>query len=243
MKPIRYLEERIKKLRGHLEEYGKSQNLETLHDIRLEVKKIKSLLELTELSVKGFNGHKHFKPFRAIFRLAGQIREPDVFYKLLLRYEIVGLDDSVIPLSERQMIIANEMVEEIPFFIDAIRKTQKDIRQYLNEVRISHVKRYVRKKKRIIELKFNSTWDATTLHKTRKMIKGVIHMSAMMKNRKAKLDPFYNDIQDLIGIWHDKSMLLPILRKIKNPSLERIKLAKRDDLSRIRKMVARYYGT
>ncbi len=242
MNPTQYLDERIHHLRGYLEDYAESQTLDTLHDIRLEIKKVKSLLELTEFSVKGFKGHKRFKKFRTIFRLAGQIREPDVFYKLLLRYEIVGLEDSAIPLSERQMSITKEMVEEIPYFVDAIKKSQKDIQKYLRKVPMNEVKKYLRKKKRIIELKFNSRWDATTLHKTRKMIKGVIYLSAIMKNGKNNLDPFYNDVQDLIGIWHDKSMLLPILRKIKNPAMERIKLARRDDLRRIKKMVARYFG-
>ena len=92
---------RFANLEKLLREYAMEPDLQKLHGIRVEVKKIKVILGLINTSVKGFHGHRHFIPLREIFRKAGQIRQPQVFYELLMRYEVQGVTDAQIPGSAR----------------------------------------------------------------------------------------------------------------------------------------------
>src|SRR5882672_8068588 len=77
-------------LAAHLKTVPANHDTETLHQIRIDIKKIKAVLKLTHDSRKKFRSHKYFLPFRSIFRKADAIRQSEVLASLLTKYPEEG---------------------------------------------------------------------------------------------------------------------------------------------------------
>lgn len=241
MDVTRYAKKRFKLLGHHLESYGQSTDIVFLHEIRLEIKKIKSLLQLTEFSLREFKGHKHYKPFRAIFRMAGDIREPEVFYGLLLQYGIEEIEDRRIPQSNDEITLSQAFQERIPSFNRIIKKNKRKLIPYFSRVYRTHVTKYLRNKKGELGKRLLTRWNPGVLHKARKVAKEIIYLSTIVKRAKRKLDPFYEKTQNAIGWWHDKQMLMPLLKENGNPELRKIQLESRENIRQLRKSVSDFY--
>lgn len=237
----KYARKRFELLIRHLKKYGQSRDLELLHEMRLEIKKIKALLNLTEFSVKGFNGHKHFKPIRTIFREAGKIREPEVLYQLLLRYGIDDVGNSLKRESEEGTAQSMRLQLEIAGFIKTVKLSEKVLAKVISKVEMDDVRDFLRNKKLELQEQLESKWHAGVLHKARKMSKEIVYLSGITRKTKRKLDPFFDAIQNAIGTWHDKQVLLPIVKARRGGEVARLKKECADDLQKIKKMIVKFY--
>lgn len=111
----KFAQQHFNSLNEHLEAYGSNKDSETLHKIRVDIKKIKSILVFANDQVKGFRAHKNYIPFRNIFRRAGEIREPEVVSRLLLAHNITGVYDQRIDGNSSDLV--ERFCEDIPAFI------------------------------------------------------------------------------------------------------------------------------
>jgi CHAD domain-containing protein len=241
MELMKYANMRFQLLARCLRRYKKSPDTGTLHQIRLEIKKIKAILKLTDACVKRFNARKNYIPFRTIFQQAGKIREPELMYVLLMRYEIGGIPDSLIPQSILEASLSKQFQEEIPSFIRDIEEEERKIGKDVNKIRGREIERYIKSKKKEFRLLLQSKWNRGTLHKSRKVAKEIIYLSAVTKKTKTDLDPFYDKIQDAIGKWHDKQMLMPILKANGSRELGRLRMELRGDVKKIKSMAFDFY--
>jgi len=227
-------------LKRHLRRYGKSPDTETLHKIRVEIKKIKAILTLINTGVKRFNAHKNYVPLRNIFRKAGKIREPELIYGLLLRYEIGGIPDSMIPQSIHEASLSKEFQESIPSFINIIEAHEKKIEKNIHKIRQKDIEKFIKKQKEEFNLHLQSKWNRGTLHKARKVAKVIIYLSALTKKTKKDLDPFYDKIQAAIGLWHDKQLLMPIMKENNSPKLGCLRRESSRERNKIKELVSEY---
>lgn len=237
---ISYGRKRFKTLTRSLQSYGHLQDPEVLHEIRVEVKKIKVLLNLVNASEKKFKGHQQFIPFRTIFRRAGEIRQPEVVYKLLLRYQIGGVKDGQIPKSGKSDKLILAFQRETSGFIETVKSQKKRIGRYVEKISKTDARKYLKKKRREVERLLFPSFRNENLHMARKITKEVIYLCWL--DRKLNQDTFYKDIEDIIGVWHDKQVLLPILRKAKAmDEVTRLKESSKIDLRNLKKRVREYY--
>src|SRR5690348_10635786 len=84
----KYVRARAKHLKKLLNTYSESGTDETIHDIRVEIKKLKAVLQLAGSVLPRFNAHKVFVPLRDIFRKAGAIREKDITTRLAEQHNL-----------------------------------------------------------------------------------------------------------------------------------------------------------
>ncbi len=241
MKRLRsYTNKRFRSLTKNLESYGQLRDPEVLHAIRVDVKKIKVVLNLMDASVKKFKGHRQFIPFRTIFRRAGEIRQSDVLYKLLLLYEISGVPDSEIPKAGKSDVLSGAFQKEVPQFMTIVKLHKKKLVKVAGSVDKAEAKKYLKKKEYQIKQLLFPSFSLKDLHKARKIAKELIYLRWL--EDRSRNDAFYKDVEKIVGLWHDKQMLMPVLRKNKAADeLKRLKTTSKADLATLKAKIAKHY--
>jgi CHAD domain-containing protein len=235
-----FANKQFKNLTDDLESYHHLQDPEVLHKIRVEIKKIKVMLNLINYSVKKFKAHQHFIPFRTIFRRAGEIRQPEVLYKLLLLYQVGGVKDGQIPRSKKLDKLSKAFQKDVPMFIESVKTQKKKVKKCFEQVSKDDALNYVKKKRRELERLLFPTFNKAGLHKVRKICKEVIYLHWV--DHQPKPDPFFNEAENIIGQWHDKQVLLPIVKKNKAvDEIGKLTIACQEDLINLKKLVSHYY--
>lgn len=82
----KYAEKRLAHIKAHLKGYAHAPDAELLHQVRVEIKRLKALLALLQYHNKKFDAHKAYVPFRDIFRACYAIREPAVMSELSKKF-------------------------------------------------------------------------------------------------------------------------------------------------------------
>lgn len=236
----KYTLKRFSRLKKLLRSYSSDPQVETLHGIRVEIKKVKVILRLINEYEKGFHAHRHFVPLREIFRKAGEIRQPQVYYELLLRHEIQGVDDSLIPGSSAQARLSRDFRREIPVYISVVRIRKNKLGEFLNEISGGQIRKYVKGRKEALRLMLQGNLAANALHKARKVIKEIMYLEAVTK-KAGKRDLFFSQMEELIGQWHDRQLLMDVLRKGKSFELKRLRSERNVVMRDIRKAIAEFY--
>jgi len=233
-----YAKKRIKILSDYLTKFAKNPGYELLHKIRLEIKKIKAILNITEFCVKGFNVHKRYVPYRNIFRRAGEIRQADIVTDLLQLYKIKAPQ---INRGKPDKLISS-FQKELPMFISSIEKKQGKLIESFDKVNQSRFRKYLDLKKDKLRKHLYPRLNLTALHKARKTIKEILYLSPVTKKSRAELDPFYNKLQVLIGQWHDKQIVVMMLDTTKYPVQRKVLSNEcRKDIKKIKLLVDQFY--
>jgi CHAD domain-containing protein len=233
-----YAKRRLKSLSDDLDDFGDHPRPELLHRIRLGVKKMKAIFNVTEFCVKGFNAHKHYRPFRSIFRKAGEIRQTDVLDELISRFKI---NPEVVAgktnLDNRRLI--SSFQKGVPSFISSLEKQKRLVDSFKTVKRLCF-NNYLNLKKQELKRELYPLLNQHELHKTRKTIKEILYLSPI--TRKSIPDPFYNKLQVMIGEWHDKQIVLILLKTHKN-SVEQKQLQAEcgHDIANINRLIRQFY--
>ncbi len=238
----KYAHREFKSLKKDLKKYLCSREPEVLHQIRVDIKKLKAILGVINDCQKGFKAHKQFIPFRNIFRRAGDIREADVLTQLLLRYHVEGIH--VAGLSDNGEHLVADFEADMPRFIRIVKRRMNKLKPYLHRVHRINVRRYLRRKKKKVKSQLYPEADMGMIHEVRKAIKEVIYLSEADGKLKRKEGEFYDKMQDIIGQLHDKQVLLDWLKNEEAGSTpcEVIKSACHSDKEEIVSLANDFYG-
>jgi len=244
MKKIaKYIDSQFKDLTRNLSSYSKDREAERLHEIRVDVKKLKAIINLITEHNKNFKAHKHFKPLRDIFRKAGDIRQPQIMFQLLLKYGVTGIEKDVV-LDVDGALVGN-FVDRVPSFIRTCKKSRKSLLKHVKTIGHRKISNSINKFKKRLQQALTSKIKFEKIHKTRKLLKQVIYLSDIHHDLKKKKRKFFNDLQELIGNVHDKQMLMILLRKSARPvnqkALEDLRLAIETDKMEIVSRCAAFY--
>jgi CHAD domain-containing protein len=230
----------IEDMISRLHHYEVDRDEETLHQIRVDVKKMKAIIGLINYSRKQFRGHHSFIPFRNIFRKAGAIREPEVFQKLLNGKSIKkkqATDDSP---------AVDAFLDDVPAFHQAIKKEWKKLRPYVAEVNRKDFKEFFRKKLAEIEGQLSPKPNMKEIHRTRKSIKTVLYLAKVKGNLAPKDKAFFVEMEETIGQLHDKQALLANLKNEQADGnelkIKKLKAGCEADERKINKWASKYYG-
>ena len=234
-----YATKRFKGLTDNLISYQQVEDPEVLHLIRLESKKIKSILNLLQYGIKSFKGHKHYIPFRTIFRRAGEIRQPEVIYKLLLQYQLEGITDSQIPKTDQVERLTLIFRDDVPKFKSLVSTQRKRLKKYNEVLSKKKARKYITKRRLELKALLFPDFQSASLHKTRKIIKEVIFLKWIDK----KSITFYKKIEKIIGLWHDKQVVLGMLNNDKYKNQVSILIAScQEDLTILARTIHSFYG-
>ena len=202
-KQRKYLAKKSREWQNHLHAYRLSGNPETLHKLRIAVKKIKAIARFSKACIGGPD-RKEVGGLKEMYRQAGAIRDAGNQLQLLGR---------------------------LPAVPQAFLDEQKGLQEEATTEFLRHVKRYRRKGKRAvcrllaavdsIDIHRIRDWYAMQLisigvhliasrddlHKARKQIKELLYVLNLLPSRLVAglhLDTDYlQRLQEAIGQWHD----------------------------------------
>jgi CHAD domain-containing protein len=238
MKAIeRFTKKRCKRLQALLKSFPSGAEKEDLHQIRLEIKKIKMLLGLIHFNNKKFHDHKNFIPFRTIFRETGKLREANQRKELVDQYTHIHA-----PFFSSPDRAVRRFIKDVPAHIKSVRKQKKAMLKEIEKIKSRTYTLYLHKKKSELNENLSLGFAQKDLHGLRKSIKEIIYLTSVTK-RKNKIDPFLVQSAELIGNWHDKKMLIPWIRTHVPKEKEVIKRLQAEcntDVQNLRKMIAEH---
>jgi CHAD domain-containing protein len=214
---IRYLNRELASVRKFLNSLrlakpGKNQ----IHDIRINIKKIVALIELNK--IRGYDaGNLPLLGLRSLFKETGIIRSSQI---ILSRLERSGITEKKIsdPHKEIIRVTTKKLVSEVPAYLKMVYAFRIEMStKKLNNISNDQVLLYHDLKSEYLKKIFKTPLDPATLHEGRKQIKHVLYIRELMKPVITKQLPFHfdnlNELQDLIGKWHDTVVLMDFFRE------------------------------
>ena len=205
----KFAHRQFKSLIRHLEKYRDKKKPETLHKIRVDIKKIKAILGVVNASEKRFKAHKNFIPLRSISRKAAEIRDREIHAQLLLKHKM----DDTRPRQANVNKLIISFKANIPSFIKTAKRKRNKLEPDVKQVKKNDVRRYLHKKQKEIKSQLFPRPKMRTIHQTRKVVKEVVYLSEANGKLSSKEIKFYDKMQDTIGKLHDKQLLLQLLKK------------------------------
>jgi len=225
-------------LTAHLKAVPVRHDTEALHQVRIDIKKVKAVLTLIHESRKKFRSHKHFLPFRTIFRKADAIRQSEVLASLLSKYPEEG---QLLPQTEHPSLETFE--SGVPEYLQTVKTQSKNLKPYLKKIKRHAIGRYLKHQYKKIKGKLYPHLALKDIHKTRKSIKEALFIAGSADHLKKKKKKFYDTLQEAIGNLHDKQLLLQLLNKHGGDRHDHhaLRAACAQDIRQIRSLAAAFY--
>lgn len=202
-----YFKRLQKSINKKLEKSPKNYDKEDYHNLRVEIKKLKALMDFIKFNCADFERKKLFKSFKKLFRQAGRMREFQVEKGMLKDYK------QLTPLKRYYSQLNSRIQKEqkaFPKVIDKkvcreIRKSLKEMQSFVQKTGSEDMKIYIENEnEKIHSLITQQPLDAEQMHSLRKLLKADFY------NRKS-IDIPGNEIclkkednfLDVLGKWHD----------------------------------------
>lgn len=238
----KYVSRRVDNLYSLLIATKFSDDPEILHQIRLEIKRLKAVLDLLKFENKAFKAHKTFIPLRNIFREAGKIREPIELRKHLTQFTSNNVVVKLIPMATPKF--TQNFKKKISGFIKGVKKVERKVLKKSERIDRKLSKKFLTNLDKVIKKNLFPKLNPFTLHRTRKTIKELIYL-APLSMKKKNIPSFFTETANTIGLWHDKQLVLELLRQNQAANTEAIQKLKEScdqELEKIERIVTNYYA-
>jgi len=207
------------------------QGIEEIHQLRLSIKKLRTILSLMELVSHGMLNKKgYFSLLSKLFDAAGEVREAQVSLRLIEKSNAFYLMPYKEYLKETQSranikLLTTMQAFDFKSFEILNNKFLQEMKGITSENAIKKSAAYVLKKiRKVYELK-NHLPDNRKLHKIRIHLKAVFEIMTIMNELNSgstvleKLQNKIKSIDKKIGKWHDYVILLTSLNYFTNQIL------------------------
>jgi CHAD domain-containing protein len=225
-----YFDDQWEGMTAHLKRFIENGDQEELHLFRVQVKKLRAMLELLDIKSVKHPLQKDFKPVRKIFKHCGEIRNAFINLQYGQRFQFKNEDFFMNYLYEIEKG-TNEVKELGKQYLKAVKSAYNEIGDDLEPVDDKAIVQFYKAKLYNIASSLQNLQFTDELHATRKQIK------TLMYNRKIAHDAldgklqisndYLDKLQALIGDWHDNVLAMelfssagfnsrPVITKIKS---------------------------
>lgn len=201
----KYFAQRTKNLFNHLYDFELKGDEVSLHDLRVEMKKLRAIIKFLRNIYPNQKLKKPAHMLRNIFQDAGYIRELQILQQWLQKNQFAVIERTYYPPDKQQQMIGEfqkstgelkndckEIIETLTVFVHGTNEILAE--QYFVDLN-AQVEKQCRKNLPQIE------W-----HELRKLIKQRIYAYNWVRHETENDDPnfsYYNKLQEAIGLWHD----------------------------------------
>jgi CHAD domain-containing protein len=208
-----YFTDQWEQMLTHFKAFVKTDDQEELHLFRVQVKKMRALLELLDTDSPKHHLSTDFKPVRKIFKHCGEIRNAYIHLQLSVRYQFKNEEFLMGQLYEIEKG-TSEVKRLAKKYLKAIKALNEKISDDLKSVDDDAIVRFYKTKliqvsTILANLQFNDE-----LHNARKQIKTLVYnrkIAHKVLEGKLEIDNNYLDkLQGLIGDWHDNILALEL---------------------------------
>ena len=205
----------------NLKHYKKANSHKSLHEIRVNLKKIKALFKLLKFSNKYTGKLKGYKFLRKIFKAAGVIRDIEVIQSIESNYKIdinKSLNNSRI---KSKKVLIKLFIKKIPKYTKKLRALLNNSKKYFNKISNEVVKVYLDEQQEKLKLSLKhilkySKINELELHSLRKDLKLILYTRDTVSEFNLKNNYYYNSLQNLLGKWHDKKVAIHYFKSLKH---------------------------
>jgi CHAD domain-containing protein len=213
----------------HFKAFIKTDEQENLHQFRVQVKKLRAMLELLDIDSSKPHLSKDFKPVKRIFKHCGDIRNAYINLEFGVRYQFKNEEFLV-----NQLYAIENGINEIKTlgrkYLKTIKESHNEIADDLRPVDNKAIVEFYKTRLEEIAIALDKLQFNDELHNTRKQIKTLVYnrkIAHKALDGKLQINNDYLDkLQDLIGNWHDNILALelfssaesnykPVITKIK----------------------------
>lgn len=211
----KFLKKRGKALQRHLRTFFKSMDPEEIHQVRVEIKKIKALVTF----LRDYSGQKKisnsFKPVEKIFKRAGLVRTANVNLQLIKKYHLAN--EKLKNEQNKNLVYqVGKFCERRDDYLAAIEKASKNISGNFRNIHTKFVLKVYRKKQKKLSQLF-STATSGKWHASRKKIKFLLYLYKMLPKSiigKMQINTNYlHLVEESIGKWHDTVLAIELLKR------------------------------
>ena len=201
-------------IKKNLETFFHSQDQRALHQFRVNVKKLKSLLVLLQSDRKNKKLLSQFKPVRKIFRKAGHIRNAHINIQLSHRFKLHNEQFE----KEQQLIVENgtrEFCSQGKEHLKELKKARKKISKTLHPVGKPTIRKFYKNTLRAISSFLAQPVFDERLHDCRKQMKYLLHnykpSGKALESALPLNTDYLNKLQENIGKWHDNILAIDLV--------------------------------
>lgn len=205
-KQKRYFKKRRKKLIHFFRCFNDQELPEYLHKMRLETKKVRAFVLMLQQITKNGNLQSHTKTFRKIFKHAGIIRTAQLNIKLIDEHQLDDLEFFIMQTNLLDFELRNFRLNHYEYY-DQLNHALKSINREIVRIKVKDVRKFFKNLINELDMLISGGELAQNLHLIRKKIKTLIYIYGILPKqlkKKVRLNAGYLDeLQELIGDWHD----------------------------------------
>ena len=225
-----YFDDQWSPMMVHFKNFIQTGDQEQLHLFRVQVKKLRAMLQLFNAASPKKQLLKDFKPVRQIFKHCGRIREAHINIQLGIRYQFTNEEFLLGKLHEIEKT-TGEIRSLEKKYSKAIRSAYQNIVHGLKQLSDKTVVSFYKTEIEQISVSMANLQFDDGLHTSRKHIKTLMYNRKIarkaLENKELNIsDDYLNKLQDMIGEWHDNILALhlfsapeinskPVIAKIK----------------------------
>lgn len=212
-----YFKKLQKSINKKLEKSPKNYDKEDYHNLRVEIKKLKALMDFIKFNCADFKRKKLFKPFKKLFTQSGKVREFQLEKRIIEGYkQLFSLGKYFSKLNSR---IQKEQKEFLKIMdkkmCREIRKSLKEIKSFAQKTESTDMEIYIKNEnKKIHSLITQHPLEAEQMHSLRKLLKADFYnrKSIGITGNEACLQKVDNFLE-VLGKWHDYRTTISHLEK------------------------------
>ena len=177
-----------------------------MHQLRVQIKKLKSLLILFASNKDNKNLIKIFNPIKGIFHHAGSIRDADIHRQVADNF---GIKNSTFHKQQAEMMLeqAAKFCQAGPGYLKEINKVGTRLETELKSVDVTDITAFYRSELDAVVLILAKREFNDTMHDCRKKVKNLLYNQKLFSKSLGanfRLNvPYLNRVQEALGQWHD----------------------------------------
>jgi CHAD domain-containing protein len=205
------IRKRWNEMMSHFSSFLETKSQDELHQFRVSVKKIRSLLRLLESGQGNKKLLKGFKPVKKIFKKAGHIRNAHLNLQLSARYNINDVEF----IKAQRKVIEEGIIEfqaKGSRYTKKLQKARKRITRHIHQVDKHSIRDFYKTNLNEINGFLKKPRFNEDMHACRKRIKFLLHnQNTAGKTLKGEINidaPYLDQLQESIGKWHDNVIVI-----------------------------------
>ncbi|RXK85605.1 CHAD domain-containing protein [Filimonas effusa] len=206
----KYFAQRVKNLFNHLHDFDVSAEEGALHDLRVELKKLRAVIKFLQ---QVYSKQKLKKPahlLRTIFQQAGEIREYQLLQQWLRKYHLKVLEERYFP-AERLHEMNADFRKQAPAFKNDLKEIIELSGRFVAHTNGILAEQYFADLHAQLQEKTSADLPSREWHDLRKLIKQWMYALNWVVpeevGAKESVLAYFNKLQEQIGQWHDLEMV------------------------------------
>lgn len=208
---IAYFDKEWKEMRASLKSYFKKEEQADLHRFRVQVKKIRAFLALSDSAKHHPKLTRYFNPVKRIFKKAGEIRNAHINQELGKIHQM-GNSAFMSNQSELQRGASEKFKSKKVEYLEKLKKAHKAIKDKIQSINNVHISLFYQNQLHQIagylnDLKFNDD-----LHANRKQVKILLYNHKLTHTalNLSFNESYMEQVQTAIGNWHDHILAMEL---------------------------------